>query len=1066
MIRLTHRSLFVISVLLLTSLVLPAQKKTTVQRCGTMEYLQNMYNRNPALKQRYEQNQLQGEKIKEDYLKQKAVSTRTMENLDIQTLSSTVYVPVIVHIVLPNADQVSDADVKVQIDKLNIDYAGLNTDSSNIPAAFKSLFGKSKIQFKLARRDPNGHLSTGIERRNSSLSSNINFSLDPIKYAASGGLDAWDFNKYLNLWVGLDGSGLGVLGYATFPGTDTATNEGVFINAQSWGSNSCYVLSAFALGRTLVHEVGHYFGLYHIWGDDGTDCTGDDFRQLTGNCLLPASLLLGDTPDQGGSNAGLCPSGVKNDACNTSSDGVMYQNYMDYTNDACYSMFTKQQVARMEWTLENCRASYFTSDGATPPAGAVLKDASPTAVVNPGGFEINGCNVIDYPNIACANSLQPKVRITNKGLDTLTSFIVGLLINGVSQGEQMITTSLALGYSQVIAFPTFNFSNGDYILKYYTRQPNGSADELNTNDTLTVTFTVGAFVSGALAESFENASFPPAGWKVINKDAGSLTWARNTNAAKTGIASAYMNFYNYQSERGQLDYLVAPLFDVSGADSILISFDRAYRTYSTSTTTYVDTLMVQASLDCGNTFPIIAWKKGGNQLATNPVGINTEYIPIDKDWKNETVDLKPFIGNADKINIALVGKNGYGQNLYIDNVNIRIVKLFQHDAAVTKIAEPFSRLCARVFIPMVEITNKGTDTLKSLKVSYSLNGAAPVTINYTGSLEFNKFTTVSFPVVNLSAAGLNNIQFFSSDPNGVADEQASNDTITTNFIVYDPVQSPVKEGFEQLVFPPANWSLVKSNTKYTWERNTITSTEGIASAWIRNFRNNASQVIDELYSPLMELSSPDSVFVSFDMAYVIAQYPGTSAFNLDTLEILVTQDCGRTFTSVYKKWGGLLQTTGDPNFPVIYPQTDTTGFIPTSRSQWRNETIILSDLLTGAKGNFQLAFRNINSNGNNLFLDNINIRTQVLPAKLKQQGFLITPNPSEGFITIQHYQRPTNLKAVQVFNSSGQLIIHMPYKGSAASLIKLDLSPYAAGFYTVKLLYENKVVTQRVVKIK
>ena len=1066
MIKFTHRCLLTVCVLLLISLLATAQKKITTQRCGTMEYLQNMYNRNPALKQRYEQNLLQGEKIKTEYLTQKNTRNGSAESLDVQTLVATVYVPVIVHIVLPNAQQVSDADVKVQIDKLNTDYAGLNADSINVPPAFKSVFGKSKIQFKMARRDPGGNLTTGIERRNSSVASNINFSSDPIKSFASGGLDAWDFTKYLNLWVGLDASGLGVLGYATFPGTDLPANQGVFINAQSWGSNSCYVITEFGLGRTLVHEVGHYFGLYHIWGDDSADCTGDDFRQLTGTCLLPASLLLGDTPDQAGSNSGLCPSGVKTDACSTTAPGVMYQNYMDYTNDACYAMFTSQQVARMEWTLENCRSSYLSSDGAIPPAGAALKDASPTAVVNPGGFEISGCTVINYPNIACANSIQPKVRITNKGLDTLTSFIAGLFINGVSQGEQTIASSLALGYSQVVTFPLYNFTNGAYTLKYYTKQPNTQVDEVTTNDTLTVTFTVGLIVTGPITDGFESATFPAAGWKVINPNAGSLTWEKNTNAAKTGTASAFINFYNYQNVRGHLDYLVAPMLDVTGADSVLVSFDRAYRPYSITTTTYVDTLMIGASIDCGNSFPIVAWKKGGNQLATNPNGINLEYFPIATDWKNETVDLKPFIGNADKINIAFVGKNGFGQNLYLDNVNIRIVKLLHRDATVSKVTEPYSRLCARTFIPVVEIGNKGIDTLKTLKVSYSLNGAAPVTVTYTGRLGFNNFATISFPAVTVSSAGNNSIKFFTSDPNGLNDEVLSNDTLNTIFTVFDPVQSPVKEGFEQPVFPPANWSLVKSNTNYSWERNTRSSTEGIASAWIRNFKNKASQTMDELYSPLIQLTAPDSVFVNFDVAYVIAEYPGTSAFNLDTLEILLTKDCGKTFTSVYKKWGGLLQTTGDPVFPVIYPPSDTIGFVPSGKNQWRNETINLSDKLAGLSGTFQLAFRNTNSNGNNIFLDNINIRSQLLPAQLKQQGYLITPNPNEGWVYIQHYQTPTSLKAIQVFNSSGQLIIHQPYRGSAIALIRLDLTRYAAGFYTVKMLYDDKVITQRIIKIK
>jgi hypothetical protein len=90
-------------------------------------------------------------------------------------------------------------------------------------------------------------------------------------------------------WIGW--KWFGVLGYATFPGTDIPANQGVFINALSWGNNSCYVIPEFGLGRTLVHEVGHYFGLYHIWGDDG----GAAMEMISANYqehAVPANLLL------------------------------------------------------------------------------------------------------------------------------------------------------------------------------------------------------------------------------------------------------------------------------------------------------------------------------------------------------------------------------------------------------------------------------------------------------------------------------------------------------------------------------------------------------------------------------------------------------------------------------------------------------------------------------------------------------------------------------------------------------------------------------------------------------
>src|SRR2546421_7208216 len=237
-----------------------AQKTESSQhlRCGAMIHLEALFNQNPQLRATNEQNQQQAVKRKQEYLSSPSPN-RQGEEFSMNTLTGPVYVPVVVHIVLPNALQITDQDVQKQIDKLNIDYAGLNADSSNLPPAFKALFGKTKIQFMLARRTPGGILTNGIDRRNSSTQSDLTLATDPIKRFSQGGLDAWDFTKYLNVWVGLDASGYGILGYATFPGTDIPANQGVFINALGFGNNTCYVIPAYGLGRTLVHEVGHYF---------------------------------------------------------------------------------------------------------------------------------------------------------------------------------------------------------------------------------------------------------------------------------------------------------------------------------------------------------------------------------------------------------------------------------------------------------------------------------------------------------------------------------------------------------------------------------------------------------------------------------------------------------------------------------------------------------------------------------------------------------------------------------------------------------------------------------------
>jgi hypothetical protein len=182
------------------------------------------------------------------------------------------------------------------------------------------LIGNAQLVFCLAKRTPTGAATTGIERRSTTVTSwSTN---DNIKYYSLGGLDAWNANSYLNIWTGKLGGGL--LGYATFPG-GTLAKDGVVLLFSSVGSlaSPSTLIANYNLGRTATHEVGHWFNLRHIWGDDGGACSGSD--------------LVDDTPNQGSENYG-CPAANKLSICTNTYE--MWMNYMDYTDDRCMYMFS------------------------------------------------------------------------------------------------------------------------------------------------------------------------------------------------------------------------------------------------------------------------------------------------------------------------------------------------------------------------------------------------------------------------------------------------------------------------------------------------------------------------------------------------------------------------------------------------------------------------------------------------------------------------------------------------------------------------------------------------------
>lgn len=234
---------------------------------------------------------------------------------------SVIRIPVVVHVIYNTESQnISEAQVRSQIEALNRDFRRLNADTVKTPSRFKSLAAQIPVEFVLATADPEGRPTNGILRTQTKVA--YWNSDDKIKYSSLGGDDAWDTHSYLNFWVGNLRS---LLGYSSLLGCDPE-KDGIVINTSTFGTFN--VSAPYDLGRTVVHEVGHWLGLKHIWGD--TYC-GDD--------------AVDDTPKQGNFTPG-CPDNFRS-SCSNGSLGDMYMNYMDYTSDACMNLFTNGQKQRM-----------------------------------------------------------------------------------------------------------------------------------------------------------------------------------------------------------------------------------------------------------------------------------------------------------------------------------------------------------------------------------------------------------------------------------------------------------------------------------------------------------------------------------------------------------------------------------------------------------------------------------------------------------------------------------------------------------------------------------------------
>lgn len=250
-------------------------------------------------------------------------------------------IPVVVHIVKNPQDTVmfiSDEDVYRQIEILNERFNLLNEDTLQVPDLFKPDIGNPQIEFCLATVDPQGFLTSGITRSSTDVVTFSSIS-DNIKHSNQGGVDAWDTDAYLNIWVGNISSG--VLGYAHLPNANVEDDEHGLVIGYSYFAETSH--PQYGNGKTAVHELGHYLNLKHPWG--------------FGNCDQNNDYVL-DTPISEDSY-----SGVPIHPQESCGSVDMFMNYMDYVDDTAMVMFSAEQADRMQFALNFYREGLLESNG-------------------------------------------------------------------------------------------------------------------------------------------------------------------------------------------------------------------------------------------------------------------------------------------------------------------------------------------------------------------------------------------------------------------------------------------------------------------------------------------------------------------------------------------------------------------------------------------------------------------------------------------------------------------------------------------------------------------------------
>lgn len=413
-------------------------------------------------------------------------------------------IPVIVHVVHNNeplnsvssttGGNLNAAQIADQINILNKDFNGTNADTVLIPPVFKNVQGKFQFNFCLAVVNPTGGIlaEPGIDRINRQT---MGWTAPPYARTYIDGTikpnSIWDPTRYLNMWV-CDISGT-ILGYATFPNPGssglqglsgpfgTATTDGLVMRSDAFGSIGTAVSGApYNLGRTTTHEIGHWLGLRHIWGDGSTQCSASDFC----NDTPPA---MGGTNTPLGANYG-CPTFPLNaNTCTlggfSNPNGDMFMNYMDYTNDACMYMFTKDQKYRAQLIMTNSpmRATLLTSSVCNAPT--TVNDIGIVYIASPTYSQVVA---------GCVNNINPSIVIHNYGSNTITSAQFTINVDGVNTINMTWPGSVGPGANATVNITSMinNLSNGPHVLNVGVFNPNGQTDPNMSNNTSNQYFSI------------------------------------------------------------------------------------------------------------------------------------------------------------------------------------------------------------------------------------------------------------------------------------------------------------------------------------------------------------------------------------------------------------------------------------------------------------------------------------------------------------------------------------------------------------------------------------------------
>jgi hypothetical protein len=976
-------------------------------RCGAVNYtsLLKAHRQLPETEKQFEQ-----------WLQKKSQQKRTANNARKQ--AGPYKIPIVVHVIhngeaVGSGTNIPDAQIISQVKVLNDDFRRQNSDKTNTPASFVSVAGSMDIEFVLATTDPDGLATNGIVRKKGTqnswtMSDNYDFK----------SLSHWPSTDYLNIWV-LNLTDY--LGYAQYPisdlpglenSPDNAVTDGVAITSDAFGTidaGNFNIRSRYDKGRTTTHEVAHFFGLRHIWGDE-SNCNGNDF--------------IDDTPTQAGSS-GACVAHPRSDQCSTS---IMFQNFMDYTDDVCMNLFTKLQMDRMSIVIENCirRKSLLTSPGSQPPA-PVANNLGISDILTPQVTE-------------CLPDVIPSIKIFNYGNNVATHTRIHYSIDDNIIETKDLTINLAPLQSTTVNFDPITLAIGNTSLfKFEILQTNHVTDAVKKNDTVSTT----VFIPQSITTPFlENFNTLPLSWTTQNHDSY-MTWIQATAPnGDPNNQALLLNFYD--SPQGEQDIYISPVFDLNNADIAYLLFDLAYAKFDSESSDYDDRLKVYVLPNCSSIQDgVLVYEKGAEALQTSSP-TSSAFVPsYASEWRKEFINLTQFAGQT-KMQLAFVGISALGNQLFIDN--IAVVTSDKEDIALNKIVSPSLVTCDDSPDVVLSVQNMSIKTINTVTVNYTTNSTASQSKTLTDlMIAPGEVRELTLPAVQLTKS-INTLSVTLSNPNGVEDKNSENDNKLVKIIINQSQNRiPFRENFDGKF--DEQWTIASPDGGSIWEAE---STNYRKSIYYNAFKHADIGNQTWLVSPVLDFSRWPEASMQFDISY------RSRAGKQEQLKVLTSRDCGNTYQEEY--------------FRIPTKDEDDGNWKPNNDEEWDNNlTLDLSPYAINREKNMRIAFVVTNKNGNNLYIDNIEFFTTARPDNLEVEepysvfGYNFTDLSSNNLKIKFNLPERQHVKCYFV-NSMGSILDGKIWYDVLNQTYDLSLeNKPAPGIYLIQLSVGNKFYTTKIV---